>query len=336
VRSYQATVPVCECGAKDQVSRREPWEVNASVLPKMYMRLRRVSMKSWRQVLRIVLVVMLTVTALSLGACFSPAKTGGLTLKQPTVSPPTIGKAGSLRVGIDSSNSPFSGLRDGKIEGIDKDIAAALAEEMGLKLEIVDTKGQDVNQLLKSGTIDLVMGIRGDKASTFTEVKIGPYLMDGPAIFVIGFTSGSSAFDPDMLKGVKIVAQEASLSAYTVTQKYGADNIILFPSLDLAFSELSKGTYSYAAADAIVGSYVAVKKENIRCVGILGDKVGIYIGVASDKFELAQELTKAMQSLRDQGILKVVVSKWIGPLSAEVVVSGQAIISIGGLENPTP
>ena len=293
-------------------------------------------MKSWRRVLRIVLVVMLTVTALSLGACFSPAKSGGLTLKQPTISPPAIGKAGALRVGIDSSNSPFSTLKDGKIVGIDKDIAAALAEEMGLKLEVVDTRGQDINQLLKSGTIDLVMGIRGDKAATFTEVKVGPYLVDGPAIFVIGVTSGSSAFNPDMLKGVKIVAQEGSVSAATVKTMYGADNIILFPSLDLAFNELSKGTYSYAAADAIVGSYVAVKKENIRCVGILGDKTGIYLGVASDKFELAQELTKSMQTLRDQGILKVVVSKWIGPLSAEVVVSGQAITSIGGLEGPAP
>jgi len=284
-------------------------------------------MKRWHQVIRISLVMVLTVSALSLGACFSPAKTGSLTLKQATVAPPVIGKPGVLRVGIDSSNIPFSTLSEGKIVGLNKDIAAALAEEMGLTLEVVDTKGQDINMLLKDGTIDLVMGIQGDKASSFTEVKIGPYMVDGPAIFTVGVTSGSSAFDKDKLIGIKIVAQEGSLSAFTVTKEYGAENIILYPSLEQAFNDLAKGTYSYAAADAIIGSYVAGKKENIRCIGIIGDLQGIYIGVASEKFELANELTKSMQSLRDKGVLRVIVSRWLGPQSAQVVLSNQAILS---------
>jgi len=288
-------------------------------------------MKSWRRALRIVLVMLLAFTALNLGACFSPARSGGLTLKQPTVSPPVIGKAEVLRVGIDSSNSlPFSGLSNGKIVGIDRDIAAALAEEMGLRLEVVDTKGQDVNQLLRSGTIDMVMGIRGVKSTSFTEFCVGPYLQDGPAIFTVGVTSGSTNFDPDKLKGAKIVAQEGSQSAYTVTKIYGADNVLLYSTLELAFNELVKGHYSYAAADAIVGSYAAVMKENIRCVGIIDESQGLYIGVAAGKFDLANELLKATQSLRDKGILKVIASKWIGPVSAQVIMPGQAIVLVIG------
>jgi len=286
-------------------------------------------MKRWRKAWTIVLIAVFTFTSLNLSGCFlSPSKEGSFKLKQATVTPPTISKPGVLRVGIDTSHAPFGGIIEGKIYGIDRDIAAALAEEMGLQLEVIDVKGKDINALLKDGTIDVVMGIQGETAGSFTEVKVGPYLVDGPAIFSVGVSSGSSTFDPEKLIGVKIVAQEGSLSAFIVTEEYGKENIVLFPLLSVAFDELASGTYSYAAADAIVGAYLAVKKENVRCIGLLGDTQGVYMGVTSEKFELANELTKSLRTLRDNGTLGIIISKWIGPQSAQVISSDQAIMSI--------
>ena len=291
-------------------------------------------MKRWSQVLKVLLIVVLLVASQSLSACFGPGISGGLTLKQPTTSPPTIGKAGSLRVGIDTSNAPFSYTSEGKIYGIDIDIAAAIAEEMGLKLEIVETRGQDVNVMLKDGIIDLVMGLHGERAASFSEVRVGPYLQDGPAIFTVGVSSYPPVFNPETLKGSKIVAQQASQSAWYVTKEYGEANIVLFPSLNQVFEELSRGAYAYAAADAIVGSFLAVGTENIRCVGILGESAGVYIGVASAKSELVNELTKTLRTLRDNGILEVIASKNLGPVSAQVVLIDKAIDSTPGT-NPT-
>lgn len=59
-------------------------------------------------------------------------------LKSAEVAPPVIGEEGTLRVGVNTENPPLAGMGSGKIIGIDVDIAAALADELGLKLSVVD------------------------------------------------------------------------------------------------------------------------------------------------------------------------------------------------------
>ncbi|MCL1847782.1 MAG: transporter substrate-binding domain-containing protein [Coriobacteriia bacterium] len=288
-------------------------------------------MKSWRRVVCGVLMGALLISSLGMSGCMLlPGKEGSLKLKQATISSPSIGKNGVLRVGVDSSRAPYAGLVDGEIVGIDVDISAAIAEEMGLKLEIVDIKNQDAVVLLKDGTIDVVMGIQSDFDTTFTEVMVGPYLIDGPAIFTVGFSNEPSQFDPDRLIGTQMAAQEGSKSAWQAGKDYGEENVTTFETLTKAFDQLEMGAYSYVAADAIVGSFMAIKRNNIYCMGILGDTQGIYMGVASEKSELATELTKALRALRDNGILQIIVAKWLGPLSAKVVASDSAITSLSG------
>ena len=53
-------------------------------------------------------------------------------LKPAEVAPPVIGEEGTLRVGVNTENPPLAGMGSGKIIGIDVDIAAALADELGL------------------------------------------------------------------------------------------------------------------------------------------------------------------------------------------------------------
>ena len=102
--------------------------------------------------------------ALVLGGCsssnYQPA------LKDPTVASPAIGQAGTLRVGVDTANPPLAGMGSDKIIGIDVDIAAALADRLGLKLSIVDV-GSDPEGALAEGKVDLVMGIDQSEGGDF-------------------------------------------------------------------------------------------------------------------------------------------------------------------------
>ncbi|MBP5314189.1 MAG: transporter substrate-binding domain-containing protein, partial [Eggerthellaceae bacterium] len=80
--------------------------------------------------------------------------------KTPTVTPPTIGQAGTLRVGVDANNRPLAGVDSGKLVGFDVDAAAQLADALGLKLVVVDVGGgkEAVAAALSSGRVDIVMG----------------------------------------------------------------------------------------------------------------------------------------------------------------------------------
>ena len=83
--------------------------------------------------------------------------------KTPQVQSPTIKEAGVLRVGVNTGRAPLAGMSGNKIVGVDVDVAAAIADSLGLKLSIVDT-GSDPEGALKDGSVDIVLGI--DKSST--------------------------------------------------------------------------------------------------------------------------------------------------------------------------
>lgn len=54
----------------------------------------------------------------------------------PTIDTPVVGESGTLRVGVDAQGgAPFVTSSDAKMEGFDIDMAAALADELGLKAQ---------------------------------------------------------------------------------------------------------------------------------------------------------------------------------------------------------
>lgn len=288
-----------------------------------------------RGVLTAGLIGTLMTVSLLLGGCFGSGVSGKLKLGQATVSPPVVANEGVLRVGVDSSRAPYAGLSDGKVIGIDVDIAAAMSDQMGLKLEVIDTKDQDPSTLLANGTIDVVMGLQSDDLTNFTGAPVGPYLVDGPAIFTLGQSDTPPAFDPTQLNGQQIAVQEGSLSAWRIGKDYGADSVASYPTLESAFNQLTGGTYTYVAADAIVGSFVAVKEGNVQCLGIINDIQGVYMGVASDNNDLVSALTKTMRDIKNDGSLQIIVAKWLGPTSASVVSSDQALSSVSSTDATT-
>lgn len=244
----------------------------------------------------------------------------------PVVSNPAIATDGVLRVGVDSTNPPYAGVSGDQIVGIDVDVAAALAEELGLKLEIVDIAGLSADTLLAEKTIDMVMDVEQTGGSVIQGVKIGPYIESGPALFTTVRSTEVPNVDLQSLAGTKIAAQQDSLSAWSLEELIGKGTADPRESLETAFAAVESGEVTYAAADAIVGSYLSLEYQDIACVKMLGTSIGVYVGVTADNTSLQEELTKALQNIRQNGELKTILSKWLGPVSASVVM-GEAAVS---------
>jgi polar amino acid transport system substrate-binding protein len=251
----------------------------------------------------------------------------------PSVTPPAVQTAGTLTVGVDSSHAPFAGKAgnsDSQIIGIDVDVAAMVADQLGLKLQIVDTSGQEVDTLLGNGTIDMAMDVEQSGQAASETYVVGPYLYDGPALFTVSTSATPADVPLSSLTGSTIVAQQGSLSAYTAGQLIGSDNVQTASSLDAAFKELQSGQTTYVAADAVVGSYLALEYPNVACVKILSDPIGVYIGVSPTNTTLASALETALRTCRDNGELNVVLCKWLGSNAASVVKNTQAMVSQAG------
>lgn len=221
--------------------------------------------------------------------------------KDPTVSSPVIGEDGTLRVGVNTDNSPLAGMstNNDKIIGVDVDIAAAIADELGLKLSIVDV-GSDPEGALSDGKVDIVMGIDSSDASSDLWLS-DEYLPTGVALFAL---SSENAGVPTADSAPSVAAQISSKSAWAVTNSFGDSALKSTSNLADGFSQLEAGSVDYVAADAIIGLYAA------RHEGI--DASGYCVGVATTNADLQNTVNETLRTLIDNGTINVIEMKWLG------------------------
>lgn len=262
---------------------------------------------------RLSLVGVLACAACLAAALAGCASSSGYTPEtlDPSVSSPTIGEDGTLRVGV-GSGAPFvvSGA-EGKTSGLDVDMAAAIADELGLKLEVVSlgsgTGDVDVESALKKGDVDIVMGASASDAGSNVWVS-DPYTQTGVALFA---SPGTQA--PGRTSSPKIAAQSSSTSAWAVTNAFGDDALVAKSDLLSALSAVETDDAQYVAADAVIGTYAALGQNvDVQPVAVLGSVGGYSVAVASSNADLQKAVSDALAKISGNGVAKVVCTKWLG------------------------
>ena len=227
----------------------------------------------------------------------------------PTLAPPTISETGVLKVGVNSENPPLAGKSsDGsKIVGFDVDFAAAIADELGLKVQIVDV-GSDAESALAAGTIDIALGL--DKSDTGLSCWLSDaYLSSGVALF----SQNATGVLPSNTAETTIAAQVSTKSAWAIVNEY--DKATLNPTDDLegAFSALESGQVQYVASDALIGSYV-VRNTGATAVlvAMVQEPSGFAVGVLDGNSELKQAVSNVLTTLKSNGMISLLETKWLG------------------------
>lgn len=239
-------------------------------------------------------------------------------LKEATVAPPIVGEEGTLRVGVNTENPPLAGMGSGKIIGIDVDIAAALADQLGLKVSIVDVGG-DAASFIADGKVDVVLGI--DASNAESDYWVSPsYLPTGIALFALTPDAGIPAAD----SGATFAAQVSSKSAWAVSNEFGQDALTSTDSLSDAFAALQAGTVQYVAADAIIGLYAAHGQGlEVSVVAMLMKPSGYCMAVAADNADLQAAAGDVLTGLVNNGTIDIIERKWLG---ASVALDGLPVI----------
>ncbi len=229
-------------------------------------------------------------------------------LGSPKISSPAIGEDGTLRVGVNTNNSPLAGKSGERIIGIDVDIAAALADQLGLALEVVDV-GNNGTDAIDGGEVDVVLGVDSTSKEDGYWMS-SQYLPTGVVLFA---PEGNDEPAPTADSDVKIAAQVSSKSAWAVTNTFGEDSLESASDLAAAFSDLGSGKVEYVASDAIIGMYAASRQDVKVEIAALLDTAGGYCALCSkDNTELQEALGAALDDLVANGVVDVIEDKWLG------------------------
>ncbi len=243
----------------------------------------------------------------ALTGCASSSSAYAPESKTPQVQTPTIKEDGVLHVGVNTARAPLAGMSGSKIVGIDVDIAAAIADNLGLKLSIVDV-GSDPEGALKNGDVDVVLGV--DKNSSDGSFwKSDSYLSTGIALFAMS----KNAAIPTAATGAKFAAQVSSTSAWAVMNEFGDSSLTSTSSPKEAFAALSSGSVQYVAADAVVGMYYANGSNvDASIVALMQVPSGYCAGVLDSNSALKTAVSDALANLSGNGVIDVIQTKWLG------------------------
>lgn len=235
---------------------------------------------------------------------------------EPKVSPPAIKVAGTLRAGVDLSQPPFGGVDHGTRAGLDLDTAAALADELGLKLEVVSVPPSEAATALAQGKVDVVFSVPFADESLANVSLAGSYVSDAPAFFIA--TDSTASVDPtmtlDTLAAPKIGAQKKSATYWRLLREVGATGVKPYATLREAIEALDAGKIEVIAGDALVASYIVRDFPRVHFAGQLDAAVPLGVAVAPDNTKLGDAVRDALDGLAADGVLVAIRNKWVDGL----------------------
>jgi len=238
-----------------------------------------------------------------------------------------IREKGSLRVAVYKDFPPYSYAEGGRYVGIDVDIARALAERMGLALDLMpvgadESVGDDLRNwvwkghYLGGGTADLMMHVPFDP--DFAEENgqatlFAPYFREHMAMVFDSSVIGDAA-DPAALARQRIGAEIDSVADYYLSGAFSGllrDAARRFPSNQAALAALGRGELDAVLAPrAQIEAYLSrhpdprLRTSLYSLRGMLRSYWDVGLAIKADNQELRAELETAMSSLRGDGSLQ--------------------------------
>lgn len=254
---------------------------------------------------------------MSLTGCVGGIQTATL---KPRLSPPVIVRPAVLRVAIDLGYPPFGGRVKGVETGLDVDVASAIAQDLGLKLEVVDAKSEQAIELLRKGKVDLVMGALTVEQAVAADLAFaGTYVADAPALFSAHVASATI----DDIAGKTVAVQRGSGAYWVLVDEYGEEALTVVPTLLDAMKAAGSGKADLAAGDALTGAYITRQVPNVSFSGQLEPASPLGVGVSKDKPQLEQEVRRILDRLASKGVLDTLRRKWVGELPRLVAGSSE-------------
>ncbi|QIJ61956.1 transporter substrate-binding domain-containing protein [Streptomyces sp. JB150] len=226
-------------------------------------------------------------------------------------------KAGQLTTCTHLPYPPFQSEIDGKVQGFDVALIDLVADDLGVKQQILDTPFENfkTGAFLNSGECDLAAA-----GMTITEERkknvdfSDPYFEATQAVLA-DKKSGISSFAD--LKGEKVGAQ-AQTTGEDYAKSKGLDPVS-FESSDAVLNGLRTGQVEAVVIDYPVVQGWLKDKANADAFQVAeqlhtGEQYGFTVKKGNDK--LREAINKAIADAKADGTYKKLYEQWIGPYDA--------------------
>ena len=227
----------------------------------------------------------------------------------------TTVEEGKLIMSTNAQFPPYEMVGDGEgyegtgYEGIDVEIAYAIAQKLGLEL-VVDNMGFDASlQAVQTGKSDIVMA-----GVTVTDDRLE--VMDFSDTYAEGIQSiivpeGSDIATADDLSGKAIGTQRGTTGYIYCTDDFGEENVIAYDDGLTAVQALNNGQVDAVVIDNAPAQEFVAANPGLKILDTAYAQEDYAIGVAKGNTQLLDAINGALEELQDDGTLQAIVDKYI-------------------------
>ena len=221
----------------------------------------------------------------------------------------TTVEAGKLTMATNATFPPYEMTTDtGAFEGIDVDTAQAIAEKLGLELQIDDMEFDAALLSVQQGKADIVMaGVTGtDERKAVMDVS-DSYATGIQSIIV---PEGSDIATPDDLAGKKIGTQRGTTGYIYCSDDFGDENVVAYDSGLTAVQALNNGQVDAVVIDNAPAQEYVAANPGLVVLDTSYAEEDYAIGMAKGS-ALEDAINAALEELKADGTLQSIVDKYI-------------------------
>lgn len=217
---------------------------------------------------------------------------------------------GKLIMSTNAAFPPYEMTTDsGEFEGIDIETAQAIADKLGLELQIDDMDFDAALLAVQQGKADMVMA-----GVTVTNERQN--VMDFTDSYATGIQSiivkeDSDIASVDDLAGKKIGTQRGTTGYLYCSDDFGDENVVAYDNGLTAVQMLNNGQVDCVVIDNAPAKEFIAANPGLKLLDTAYVEESYAIGVGKGNTELKDAINTALEELKADGTLQAIVDKYI-------------------------
>ena len=222
----------------------------------------------------------------------------------------TTVEAGKLTMATNATFPPYEMTTDnGTIEGIDVETAQAIADKLGLELQVDDMDFDAALLSVQQGKADIAMA-----GITVTDERKA--VMDFSDSYATGIQSiivpeGSDIATADDLAGKKIGTQRGTTGYLYCSDDFGEDAVVAYDNGLTAVQALNNGQVDAVVIDNEPAKAYVESNPGLKILDTSYAEEDYAIGMNKDNTALLDAVNAALEELKADGTLQSIVDKYI-------------------------
>ena len=221
----------------------------------------------------------------------------------------TTVEPGVLTMGTNATFPPYEYKDGDDVVGIDAEIAQALADKLGLQLEIVDMDFDSLVASVQSGKIDMSLAGMTVTEERKQNVDFTDSYATGVQVIIVKDDSDIASVDDlqDKLIGV----QQGTTGHLYCADDFGEDHVNALPNGATAVQALLQGKVDCVVIDQEPAKAFVEANEGLKILDTAYTTEDYAAAVSKDNPALTAALNKALQELKDDGTIQGILDKYI-------------------------